>query len=553
MKIGLAQINTIAGDLSGNKEKILTAYKALCAQGAELVLLPELAVCGYPPRDLLLKSQFPQAVKDTLDSIASEIKEVPALIGTTEMRISETHGRPLYNAVAWCEKGEVKTYGRKSLLPNYDVFDEVRYFEPAEAPLIYKWKEHTIGLTICEDIWASASLQSIKPKYLYQKDPIDHFENQAIDLLINLSASPWYVGKKECRETHTKATSQKLKCPVIYCNSVGGNDELIFDGASYVTNSEGTVIDSLPSFEIALKVIDTESAPQNTPEFEQALVPSTISQIHDALTLGLKDYAEKSGFKKVLVGLSGGIDSAVVAGLAVEALGADHVMGVAMPSEVSSEHSLSDAEALAENLGIKFKVIPIKDTFNSVLGALEPNFENATKDVTEENIQARIRGLYLMALSNKFGSLLLTTGNKSEIAVGYCTLYGDMCGGLAVISDVPKMAVYSLAEYINRDSVLIPQSTLTKEPSAELSLDQKDQDSLPPYPQLDALLELYVEQGLSASEIIAEGFDSETVYSIIKKVDQNEYKRNQSAPGLKISPLAFGIGRRMPLVQKYQN
>ena len=552
MKIGLAQINTIAGDLSGNKEKILAAYEALSKRGAELIVFPELAVCGYPPRDLLYKSQFPKAVEDTLNSIASKIKEVPALIGSTEIRSSQAHGRPLYNAVAWCEKGQVQTYGRKSLLPNYDVFDEERYFEPADNPLIYKWGKYNIGITICEDIWAGEALESITPKYRYRKDPILHLENAKLDLLINLSASPWYVGKEGYRESLTKAVSKKLKCPVIYCNSVGGNDELIFDGASYATDINGTIIDSLPSFETAIKVIDTESPTQDSPS-NIAPPSSPISKMHNALILGLKDYAEKSGFKKVLVGLSGGIDSAVVAGLAVEAFGAEHVMGIAMPSEVSSEHSLSDAEALAKNLGIKFKIIPIKDTFNSVLGALEPTFKNAPKDVTEENIQARIRGVYLMALSNKFGSLLLTTGNKSEIAVGYCTLYGDMCGGLAVISDVPKMAVYSLAEYINRDSVLIPQSTLTKEPSAELSLDQKDQDSLPPYPKLDAILELYIEKRLSCSEIIADGFDSKTVYSIVKKVDQNEYKRKQAAPGLKISPLAFGIGRRMPLVQKYQN
>lgn len=547
MKLGLAQINTTVGDLSGNKAIILDAYHRLVEQGAELIIFPELAVCGYPPRDLLLKSRFANDAKQSLESIAQEITSVPALIGCLEIAPSEQKGRPLYNAVAWCESGSIQSYGRKCLLPNYDVFDEERYFEPAIKPLVYQWKEKRIGITICEDIWTAEGVQTSKR---YCNDPVENLSKEDLDLLVNLSASPWHTDKEHSRQNLIEQVSHRLKCPVVYCNSVGGNDELIFDGDSFITHPSKGIIAQMPKFKQSLKTFDLETS---THTAETVCSESTLKYMYDALVLGLKDYAHKSNFTKGIIGLSGGIDSAVVAAIAAEALGADNIIGVAMPSAISSGHSISDAQALAENLKIEFQNISIKGPVESIEAQLAPSFKGLEKDVTEENIQARLRGVLLMALSNKLNALLLTTGNKSEIAVGYCTLYGDMCGGLAVISDLPKMQVYALANYINRDGILIPQNTIDKAPSAELSPDQKDEDSLPPYSELDAILHHYVEEGLSRAEIIKEGFDSEIVNFIVKKVDQNEYKRKQAAPGLKISPLAFGIGRRMPIVQKYIN
>lgn len=548
MKLGLAQINTTVGDLSGNEAIILDAYHRLVKQGAELVVFPELAVCGYPPRDLLLKSRFATDAQQCLERIAQQITEVPALIGCLEIASSKEKGRPLYNAVAWCEAGTIQSYGRKCLLPNYDVFDEERYFEPAKEPLVYEWKKQRIGITICEDIWTDESIQTSKR---YCNDPIEILSAEKLDLLVNLSASPWYINKEQSRQNLVQQVSRRLNCPVAYCNSVGGNDELIFDGYSSITHPSKGIIAQMPKFKQALSTFDTEASAQVSSETECS--DNTLKNMHEALILGLRDYAKKSNFTKGIIGLSGGIDSAVVAAIAAEALGAENIIGVAMPSAISSSHSVSDAETLAKNLDLEFRSIPIKNSVESIETNLAPNFQGLARDVTEENIQARLRGVLLMALSNKFNGLLLTTGNKSEIAVGYCTLYGDMCGGLAVISDLPKMQVYALAKYINRNGIIIPQNTIDKAPSAELSPDQKDEDSLPPYPVLDAILHHYVEESLSRAEIIDLGFDTNIVNFIVKKVDQNEYKRKQAAPGLKISPLAFGIGRRMPIVQKYIN
>jgi NAD+ synthase (glutamine-hydrolysing) len=548
MKLGLAQINTTVGDLSSNEAIILDAYHRLVKQGAELVIFPELAVCGYPPRDLLLKSRFATDTQECLERIAKQIHEVPALIGCLEIASSKEKGRPLYNAVAWCEAGSIQSYGRKCLLPNYDVFDEERYFAPAKEPLVYEWNKRRIGITICEDIWTDESIQTSKR---YCNDPIENLAEENLDLLVNLSASPWYINKEQSRQNLIQQVSRRLNCPVAYCNSVGGNDELIFDGDSFITHPSKGIIAQMPKFEQALSTFDIEASAQVSSRIECS--DSTLKNMHEALILGLRDYAEKSNFTKGIIGLSGGIDSAVVAAIAAEALGAENIIGVAMPSAISSSHSVSDAEALAKNLDIEFHSIPIKDSVESIETNLAPNFQGLARDVTEENIQARLRGVLLMALSNKLNGLLLTTGNKSEIAVGYCTLYGDMCGGLAVISDLPKMQVYALAKYINRNGIIIPQNTIDKAPSAELSPDQKDEDSLPPYPVLDAILYHYVEGGLSRAEIIDLGFESDIVNFIVKKVDQNEYKRKQAAPGLKISSLAFGIGRRMPIVQKYIN
>lgn len=546
MKIGLAQINTTVGDLAGNKALILDAYQQLVADGAELVLFPELAVCGYPPRDLLFKSRFVSDVEATLQTIAAEIGTVPAVIGTVEARNPDKAGRPFYNAAAWCENGEVKTMARKCLLPSYDVFDEDRYFQPSLTPIIYEWNGKRIGLTICEDIWTAPDVSTNRR---YNVDPLTLFAEKGIDLLLNLSASPWHEGKNEAREPLLQFAADRCDCPAIYCNAVGGNDELIFDGGSLVADPERGLIAGLAAFRAENRVVDITDPASGV--FSEHFNLQGNAATQDALVLGLRDYAHKSGFKKALIGLSGGIDSAVVAAIAAEAFGRENVIGVALPSSISSQHSRDDAEALAKNLGIEYHEVAIADTVASAEAALGPMFEGFKADVTEENIQARARGVLLMAMSNKFGALLLTTGNKSEISVGYCTLYGDMCGGLAVISDLPKMKVYALARHMNLESEVIPVNTIEKPPSAELRPDQKDEDSLPPYPVLDGILRLYVEEGLSSAEIIDKGYDEEVVRDIIRKVDLNEYKRKQAAPGLKTTPLAFGVGRRIPIVQKY--
>ena len=546
MKIGIAQINTTVGDLAGNSKLILDAYRQQVDADADLVIFPELAVCGYPPRDLLFKSRFVSDTETALAAIAKEVGTVPAVIGFVEKRDDAAAGRPFYNAAAWCENGKIQAIARKSLLPTYDVFDEERYFEPAEAPLVYSWRGKRIGITICEDIWIHPAVPTSRR---YCQDPVGALAQQNIDLLLNLSASPWHASKNESREELVLAAANRCNCAVAYCNSVGGNDELIFDGGSIVACPQRGIVAGLAAFRTDAAVVDLEDNGAAIVSAHYNLVGNAAT--HDALVLGLRDYAHKSGFRKALIGLSGGIDSAVVCALAAEAFGADNVIGVALPSAISSQHSRDDAAALAANLGIEYHELAIADTVSAAETALAPIFEGRAADVTEENVQARARGLLLMAMSNKFGALLLTTGNKSEISVGYCTLYGDMCGGLAVISDLPKMKVYALARFMNTEREIIPVNTIEKPPSAELRPDQKDEDSLPPYPVLDGILQLYVEEGLSRAEIVAKGYDAEIVNDIARKVDLNEYKRKQAAPGLKTTPLAFGVGRRIPIVQKY--
>ena len=546
MRLGLAQLNPTVGDLAGNRRKILDAYAALVAQGAELVVFPELVVCGYPPRDLLFKRHFVPDVAASLAEIASAIGEVPAIIGTVEPNTSG-QGRPFFNSAAFCHRGQVASYGRKCLLPTYDVFDEDRYFEPSVFPAIIDHAGRRIGLTICEDIWTHPMLST---RRLYSgRVPVEQLAGQKCDLMVNLSASPWHSAKENVRQNLVVADAARaLGCPVAYVNAVGGNDELIFDGRSHVVDAQGRVISSLAAFAEELRVVDLAAPPLAS----TAPAPDTeIADIYAALVLGLRDYAHKSGFKRALVALSGGIDSAVVGVIAAEAFGPENVIGVSLPSSISSQHSRDDARALAQNLGIRFETVRISDVVNETEKVLWHLFSQTKRDVTEENIQARVRGVIMMALSNKFGSLLLTTGNKSEMAVGYCTLYGDMCGGLAVISDVFKMQVYALARWINREKEIIPISSIEKPPSAELRPDQKDQDSLPPYEMLDAILKGYVEEGLSRRDLIAQGFSEAVINDIVRKVDLNEYKRKQAAPGLKITPLAFGVGRRIPIVQKY--
>ena len=560
MRLGLAQFNPTVGDLAGNRRKILDAYAALVALGAELVVFPELAVCGYPPRDLLFKRRFVPDVADSLAEITAAIGAVPAIIGTVEPNPTG-RGRPFYNSAAFCYRGQIGAVARKCLLPTYDVFDEDRYFEPATSPIVIEHAGLRIGLTICEDIWTHPMIST---RRLYSgKMPIDQLVDQRCDLMVNLSASPWHSTKDALRQNLVVAEAARaLSCPVAYVNAVGGNDELIFDGRSHVTNAQGEITAGLAAFAEDFRVVEvgrvvpharSSAAPflASAPALHPSFTQDEHQDMFDALVLGLRDYGHKSGFKRALVALSGGIDSAVVGVIAVAAFGPENVTGVSLPSEISSQHSRDDARLLAQNLGIRFETIAIADAVAATETALGPIFSGRPRDVAEENIQARIRGVLMMALSNKFNSLLLTTGNKSEMAVGYCTLYGDMAGGLAVISDVFKTQIYALAHWINREREVIPLNTIAKPPSAELRPGQVDQDSLPPYDVLDAILKAYVEEGHSRRDLVAQGFAEAVVNDVVRKVDLIEYKRKQAAPGLKITPLAFGVGRRIPIVQKY--
>ena len=542
MKLGLAQINTTVGDFTGNLALIRTAYERGMAAGTELVVAPELAITGYPPRDLLLKSGFIEGNLAALEELAKSVGEVGLVVGHVGIN-EQQPGRPAVNAVSLLQHGKVKATRSKTLLPTYDVFDEDRYFEPAteNAPVDFNGRQ--LGLTVCEDVWNDEAFW-LDPRY--RVDPVDSLVKLGAEVIVNVSASPWNLGKEGMRREMLASLAAKAQRPVVYCNAVGGNDELIFDGGSLALNAAGEALAAGPHFAEALVEVDLDGAAQPATE------PDAMALLHDALVLGVRDYLGKCGFGSAVIGLSGGIDSAVTAALAVQALGAENVRGITMPSPYSSQGSLDDSEALAANLGIQYDVIPIHAGFEMMKASLEPIFGDRPEDVTEENMQARLRGLILMAASNKFGSLVLTTGNKSELAVGYCTLYGDMCGGLAVISDVPKTKVFELARWINRDREIIPESTITKPPSAELRPDQKDEDSLPPYEVLDAILELYVVECRSVTEIVAGGFDESTVKRVARLIDLNEYKRRQAAPGLKVTSKAFGVGRRIPVAQKFK-
>jgi NAD+ synthetase len=542
MKVALAQINTTVGDLAGNEAKIRAAYERGAKLGVDLVLCPELSVAGYPPRDLLLKKRFVTQNLETLDRLASMTNSSGLLVGYVgENRFRP--GRDVTNSVAMLQHGKIAATRTKTLLPTYDVFDEDRYFEPASENSPVQLGHRKIGLTICEDIWND---DDFWPDRRYRHNPPVELAEAGASLLFNISASPWHLGKTKTRYEMLRSLAVKTERPVLFCNQVGGNDELVFDGTSLAFDGTGRLLAHGKFFEEDFVVVDLDNPkPVELPQFvDEELV-------NKALVLGLRDYLYKCGFQSAVLGLSGGIDSAVTACLAVEALGPENVRGVSLPSQFSSQHSLDDARILAKHLGIRYDVVPIQPAFETVRASLAPVFAGRPEDTTEENIQARLRAVVLMGLSNKFGSLLLTTGNKSELAVGYCTLYGDMCGGLAVISDVPKTMIYRLARWINREREIIPLSSITKPPSAELRPNQCDQDSLPPYDVLDAILDLYVVQGRSGSEIIASGFDRETVNRVIRLIDLSEYKRRQAAPGLRVTSKAFGMGRRVPIAQRY--
>jgi len=540
MKIGFAQLNPTVGDLRGNFEKIVQAYERLAAAGAELVLTPELAITGYPPQDLVFKSRFVSETLQVLEQLHARVGRASLLVGFVDR--NEGRGKPFHNAAALLESGQPihKTY--KSLLPTYDVFDEDRYFEPASRVEVFDVRGKKIGVTICEDIWTEHYL----PRPLYDVEPVRGLIEQGAELIVNLSASPFSLHKPAIRHEMVGALARAYQSPICYCNAVGGNDQLIFDGNSIAVNSSGGLIAQLRSFLEDEAIIDTES--NSVMEFREVETPE---ELFAALSLGLRDYLRKCNFKSAVLGVSGGIDSAVVAVIAVDALGPENVIGVSMPSQYSSRGSVDDALTLSRNLGIKCLQIPITNTFAAFKAQFSEIFAGLPENITEENMQPRLRAMTLMALSNKFGHLLLTTGNKSELAVGYCTIYGDMAGGLAVISDVPKTMVYQLARWMNRKREFIPRSTIGKPPSAELKPNQTDQDTLPPYDILDEILRLYVEENLSARDIIAHGFDEKTVRWVQRRVDLNEYKREQAAPGLKVTTRAFGLGRRMPIAQKY--
>lgn len=540
MRIGIAQLNPTVGDLAGNLGLAIDAYEQLVGQSVDLVIYPELFLCGYPPRDLLLKENFSDDLKESLQVFASSTGPTPAIIGFPEKSNSSQNGE-IYNAAAWCEAGQIRQTFHKRLLPTYDVFDETRYFKSGEKDFFIQYQGKNIAVTICEDIWNIRQGE-------YSSDPIEEIAQQKPDLLLNLSASPWHFNKGNNRIQLLSQVAKKCQCPIVYLNAVGANDELVFDGMSMSVNQDGELLSISDSFTEKIEVHDLNDQSESVKFLEDSM-----ESLRQALVLGVRDYAHKSGFSKGLIGLSGGIDSAITAAIAVEALGKENIIGISLPSSISSQHSKVDAEELANNLGIEFHTLPIQGIVDSATRELQPIFQDRPIDVTEENIQARSRGLLLMAVSNKLGALLLTTGNKSELAVGYCTLYGDMCGGLAVISDVPKTQVFKLARYLNRDHVIIPENTIEKPPSAELRPDQKDSDSLPEYEILDAILQAYVEEGKSIASLIKAGFEEEVVRKITRLVDLNEYKRNQAAPGIKTTPLAFGVGRRIPIVQKYAN
>ena len=542
----LCQLNPVVGDIKGNSRRIKEILEQTKNEKPDLIIFPELFLTGYPPQDLLERKWFIERLQsgvEELIQISGHYPQTGIVFGAPRPTMKDT-GRGLYNSAFLIYRGKIEFIQHKSLLPTYDVFDEARYFDQAPEIKVFKFKNEVIGISICEDAWTSPELWS---RHYYDFDPIQVLARRGARIMINISASPFSIGKEDVRFGIIREHAQKYKVSFVFVNQVGGNDELIFDGTSMAVNDRGEIMTYLPSFREEIRTLDlrSKSAVQEFRPLER------IESVYRALVLGLSDYARKCGFRKTLIGLSGGIDSAVVASLARDACGAENVLGVTMPGPYSSAGSAVDSERLARNLGIGFKTISINEIYAEYLKNLRDHFAGRPADIAEENIQARIRGNILMALSNKFGYLVLTTGNKSEIAVGYCTLYGDMSGGLSVIADVPKTMVYQLADFINRTSEVIPRSIIEKLPSAELRPDQTDQDTLPPYNVLDQILQLYVEEGQSADEIVNKGFAFPVVDWVVRVVKINEFKRRQSAPVLKVTSKAFGPGRRMPIATGY--
>jgi NAD+ synthase (glutamine-hydrolysing) len=543
VKIALGQINSTVGDFSGNAAKMIDFSHRARKAGAGLILFPELSVCGYPPRDLVERPTFVARNRESAERIAAETAGIAVICGLVTPAHSDT-GKSVMNSAALLMDGKIAFIQSKMLLPTYDVFDEMRNFAPAKSQELFSFCGNRMALTVCEDAWNDKAFWA---KRLYTVDPVDRLIQAGGNFVLNISASPFWIGKREFRRDMLASISRQHKVPVVLVNQVGGNDSLIFDGSSLVLDREGKVIAQGKSFEEDLIYFDSQTL---TGEMHEQIAGNEASA-YSALVLGTRDYMRKCGFKKAIIGLSGGIDSALTAVIAADAVGPENVIGIGMPGPYSSQGSIDDARALAKNLGIRFELLSINPAYEAYRSTLKQVFSGQKEDVTEENIQSRARGTTLMALSNKFGAIVLSTGNKSELGVGYCTLYGDMVGGLAVISDVPKTLVYRLSAYVNSQRLVIPANTIEKPPSAELRPDQKDSDSLPPYEVLDAVLEDYVEDMHSAEQIAADrGFDLEVVRRVIRLVDRAEYKRQQAAPGLKISPKAFGYGRRFPIAAR---
>jgi NAD+ synthetase len=556
MKIAIAQLNPTIGDLSKNAKNILDAARQAVVKGARLLLTPELSLCGYPPRDLLLNPGFVNSMDVTLHQLARDLPaNLAVLVGTVQenLKVHTNGGKPLFNSIALLEKGCVQRFFHKRLLPTYDVFDENRYFEPGFQANYFTLDNLNIGVTVCEDLWNDEEFWG---KRSYASNPIADLAILGVDVTVNLSASPYTFGKQRFREKMLKHGAIRFHQPIIYVNQIGGNDDLIFDGSSFALNRQGEIVSRLRAFEIDLQIVEFDEAQQDVQTgYIAPLYDSEDEEIWHALVLGLRDYTRKCGFSKVLLGLSGGIDSSLVAAIATTALGSENVLGVLMPSPYSSEHSISDALVLAKNLGIKTTTLRIGELMQDYDKTLAELFAGTEFGLAEENIQSRIRGNLLMAISNKFGYLLLSTGNKSEMAVGYCTLYGDMNGGLAVIADVPKTRVYSLCRWLNNHShkptEIIPATVISKAPSAELKPGQVDQDSLPPYDTLDDILQRLINNYQSATQIVAAGHDPAVVDRVIQMVARSEFKRRQAPPGLKITDRAFGTGWRMPIASNW--
>ena len=542
MKIALAQINTTIGDFDGNTFKVFQSIDQARQKGCDLVIFPELTLSGYPPTDYMDKEDFVRTTLEKLDQVVEAKHNIGVIVGFVGFsRVKE--GKPFYNGAALIKEGKIITRIYKTLLPSYDVFDENRYFQPGKSNEAISFLGKRVGITICEDIWND---KDFFPERLYPNDPVESLTKQDIDILINISGSPFYLGKRSLRIKILSNIACKYQVPVAYVNLVGGNDSLLFDGGSMVLDSQGKIRAFAREFEEDLITFDLNSS---SGDFH-SVIDNDEELVLKSLCVGTRDYVSKCGFKRVVLGMSGGIDSSLTACIAAEAVGKENVLGVAMPSPYSSPESVQDAEILAQRLGINFHIIPISNIFEVYRGELKQIFADYEEDITEENLQARIRGNILMALSNKFNALLLATGNKSEMAVGYCTLYGDMCGALAVISDIPKTMVYRLAYYFNRDQETIPVRVLTKLPSAELKPNQTDQDTLPPYEVLDDILTEYVENNRAIDNIVKKGHERKVVLDVVRRIHLNEYKRKQAPPGLKVTTKAFGPGRRYPIAHR---